>query len=88
MVTDFAKHGNSLVDSYEKAIEERLGSHEAYNDRKRQNLTKILEKAQADVARTSKAVNRPDVRNMHAQWRSHQEALMRQMNAALEACAD
>ena len=88
MVTDFAKHGNSLVDGYEKAVKERLGSHIEYNDRKRQDLIKIFEKAQADVARTSKAVTKPDVQKMHAEWKSHQEALMRQMNAALEACAE
>ena len=88
MVTDFANRGNSLVDSYEKAIGEQLGSHKAYNDRKRQDLIKIFEKAQGDVARTSKAVTQPDVRELHAQWKSHQEGLMRQVNAALEACAD
>ena len=88
MVTDFANHGNRLVDSYEKAIQERLGSHEAHNDRKRQDLTKIYEKAQAAVTTTSKAVTKPDVQKMHAQWKSHQVGLMSKMNAALEACAD
>ena len=88
MVTDFANGGNRLVDSYEKAIEERLGSHKAYNERKRQDLIKIFEQAQADVARTCKAVTKPDVRKLHAQWKSHQEGLMRQVKAALEACAD
>ena len=88
MVTDFAKHGNSLVDSYEKAIQERLSAHKAYNDRKCQDLIKIFERAQADAARTSKEFTKHNVQNMHAQWKSHQEALTRQMNAALEACAD
>ena len=88
MVSDFAKHGNRLVDSYEKAIQERLSSHEAKNERKRQDLIKIFEKAQADVATTSKAVTKADVQNMHGQWKSHQEGLMSKMKAALEACTD
>ena len=88
MVTDFANHGNSLVDSYEKAFQERLGSHIAYNERGRQDLIKIFEKAQRDVATTSKAVTKPQVQNMQAQWKTHQEALMRKVTAALEACAE
>ena len=88
MVTDFANHGNSLVDSYEEAIQEQLGSHKAYNDRKQQELITILEKARADVVTTSKAVTKSQVQNTHAQWKSHQETLMRKVNAALEACVD
>ena len=88
MVTDFANHGNGLVGSYEKAIQERLGSHEAYNDRRRQDLIKIFLKAQGDVATTAEAVTKPQVQNMQAQWKTHQEALMRKVTAALEACAE
>ena len=88
MVTDFANHGNGLVGSYEKAIQERLGSHEAYSDRRRQDLIKIFLKAQGDVATTAKAVTKPQVQNMQAQWKTHQEALMRKVTAALEACAE
>ena len=88
MVTDFANHGNRLVDSYEKAMEERLGSHKAYNDRRRRDLTKMFEKAQADVAATSRAVTKAQPQSMQAQWKAHQEALMRKVTAALEACAE
>ena len=88
MVTDFANHGNGLVGSYEKAIQERLGSHEAYSDRRRQDLIKVFLKAQGDVATTSKAFTKPQVQNMQAQWKTHQEALMRKVTAALEACAE
>ena len=88
MVRDFASHGNGLVNRYEKALRERIDSHEAYNDRKRQNLAKIFEKAKADVATTSKSVSKRHVQNMQAQWKAHQEALMGKVTAALEACAE
>ena len=88
MVTDFAKHGNRLIDSYEKALQEQIDTHKANNEQRRQNLVKRFEKAQADVATTSKEVVKRHVRNMQAQWKTQQEALMSKTAAALEACAE
>lgn len=88
VVTDFANHGNRLVDSYEKAIREQSDLHQANNDRRHQKLVKVLEKARADVAMTSKAVAKRNVHNMQAQRQRQQEALMRKMAVALEACAE
>lgn len=88
MVTDFAKHGNSLIDNYEKALQEHIDSLKANNEQRRQNLIKTFEKAQADVATTSKAVVKRHVHNMQAQWKTQQEALMSKVAAALETCAE
>lgn len=88
MVTDFANHGNRVVDGYEKAIREQSDLHQANNDRRHQRLVKVLEKARADVATTSKAVTKRNAHNMQAQWKMQQEALMEKMTAALEACAE
>ena len=88
MVTDFRNYGNSLVGNYEKGIEERVGSHRAYNDRRRQNLRQTIEKAQGDLASMSRAISKPHFQEMQVQWKTHQEALMRKVTAALEACAE
>lgn len=88
MVTDFAKHGNNLVNGYEKAIREQSDFLQAKNDRRHENLVKVLEKARVDIAMTSKAVVKRNVHDMQAQWKGQQEALMRKMTVALEACAE
>ena len=88
MVTDFANHGNNLVNGYEKALREQSDFHKANNDRRHQRLVKAFEKAQAEVATTSKAFINQNVHNMQSQWKSRQETLMRKMAAAVEACAE
>lgn len=88
MVTDFASHGNRLIDAYEKGLEEYLDSLKANNDRTCHNLMKVFENAQRDRAVTSKAVLKQQVQNMKAQRERQQEAVMGRMAAALAACAE
>ncbi len=88
MVTDFASHGNRLIEGYEQGLQEHIDSCRANNDRRHQNLKKMFEKAQADRATTSKAVVKRRVQDVKAQWETQQEALMAKMAAALAACAE
>ncbi len=88
MVTDFTSHGHRLVESYEKALQEQIDSDKANNDQRQQKLVKMFEKAQADRAMTSKAVGKRHVQEMRAQWETQQEALMKEMASALEACTE
>ena len=88
MVTDFANQGNRIVERYEKAQQEYFDLYKANNDQRHQNLVKMFEKAEADVAATSKAVAKGHVQKMHEQWKTRQEVLMRKMAAAFAACAE
>lgn len=88
MVNDFAIRGNSLVESYEKGLQEHIDSHEANLDRRHQNLVKMFEKAQANRAKTSKSVGKRHVEGMKEQWEAHQKALSEKMAAAMTACTD
>lgn len=87
MVTDFARHGNRLVESYEKGLQDYVDSHKANNDRTRQTLVKVFQKAQADRGMTSKAVVKRNVQNMKARWETQQAVLREKMATALAACA-
>lgn len=88
IVTDFASRGNSLVESYEKGLQDEFDSHRANNDRRHANMVKTFEKAQAGRAATSKAVVKSHVQDMKAQWEIRQQALMGKMAAAMAACAE
>lgn len=88
MVVDFERRGNSLVEGYEKGLQDYIDSHRANNSRRHQDLVKIVEKAQAARATISKAVVKRHVRDMKAQWETQQEALMEKMSAALAACTE
>ena len=88
MVNDFAVRGNSLVESYEKGLQEHIDSHEAHLDRRHQNLVKTFEKAQIDRAKTSKSVGKRHVEGMKAQWEAHQKALTGKMATAMAACTE
>lgn len=88
MVTDFKTRGNSLIEAYQKGLEDHFDSHRADNDRRHQTLVDILEKAQADRATTSKAVVKHHTQNLKARWDLKQQTLMGNMAAALAACAE
>ena len=89
LVTDFEKHGKNLVESYGKGLQDELDSLEAKIDRKRQDLEKIYEEADADRARISKDFfEQPPVKEMKAQWEKQQEALMGSVAGALAACSE
>ena len=88
IVTDFANHGNNLIEGYEKGLQEHIDARKADHDLMRQNLEKYFRKAQADRERTSKAVATRSVRKMKAQWEEQQKALKMGMAAALAACAE
>lgn len=88
MVTDFASNGNRLIENYKKGRQEYIDSLRANSETRHQNLVKMFEKAQADRARTSKAVVKWQVGDMKAQWQTRQEALMGSVAAALAACAE
>lgn len=88
MVTDFKSRGNSLVEAYKKGLEGHIDSHRADNDRRRQTLVGVFEKAQADRATTSKGVVKHRVQDMKAQWETKQEVLKGKMVAALAACVE
>ena len=88
MVSDFASQGNSLIECYEKGLQDHLVSLRANKDRKHQNLEKVFEKAQADRAKTSRAMVESNVPDLKARWEAQQETLRRTMDAALAACGE
>ena len=88
MANDYKIQGTSLVESYEKGLQDHIDSYKANNERRHQNLVKVFEKAQTDRATTSKSVIRRHVQGMNAQWETHQKALMGRMAAALAACRE
>ena len=88
MVTDFASRGKNLIEGYERGLQEHIDARKADHDLMHQHLVKVFTKAQADRARTFTAVAKRSVRNIKAQWEEQQEALKREMAAALAACAE
>lgn len=88
LVTYFGKHGNNLVESYEKGLQDYFNSLEAKIDRRRQDMEKIYEEADAYRARISKKFfEQPPIEEMKAQWEKQQEVLMGSVAAALAACS-
>lgn len=88
IVNDYAIRGNSLVESYEKGLQDHIELREAHFNRRHQNLVKMFEKAQIDRAKISKSVVQGRVERMKAQWETNQKALMGKMAAALAACTE
>lgn len=88
MVTDYANHGKNLIEGYERGLQEHIDARKADHDLMHQHLVKVFMKAQADRARTFTVVAKHSVRDIKAQWEKQQEALRREMAAALAACAE